>query len=447
MTPPVPAGAPGRPGRTPRRRSWIAAIAAASAFVLVAGACADESASGGGGSTGTTGTSRPAPVIATPVGEAPLPDNVAHRLQVALDETLPKLTGTPGVLAAVWSPGTGAWAGVAGTADPATRQPLATNMHVRIGTATTSFTVTTVLQLVDQGRLGLDDPVAPWFPDLADGEQITVRQLAAMTSGIADYRDDAELQRRQQADPEHLRVEPAELVAIGTARPRLFAPGAGWAWSATNTVMLGLIVEQLTGRPWADALQGQLAGPLGLTQTAYPRDTADNRIPKPFAHGFTPGAAGGAPVDATTWNPSWWATAGAVTSTLQDLEVWTFQLATGGRLAAPTAAAQRELARPPAGGAYGLGLRDVDGWLGIDGAIAGYGTLALYQPVTNTVMVLVALSDVPVDGVPPVELLRRSVTAALVAEPIPVPPGTGAPGTTGPGSPASASTVGPVPPS
>jgi D-alanyl-D-alanine carboxypeptidase len=409
----------------------VAVALALAAALIVPVACATDSATGGGGSTGTTGTSRPAPAIPTPVGEGPLPNDVQRRLQAALDDTLPTLTGTPGVLAAVWSPGAGAWAGVAGTADPATKQPLATNVHVRIGGVTTTFTVITLLQLVDQGRLGLDDPIRPWFPDLPDGDRITVRQLAAMTSGIADYADDPALVARQQADPQHLEITTDELIRIGTAMPRAFPPGEGWDSSATNTVMLGRIVEQLTGRPWAEVLQAQLAGPLGLTQTTYPTPLADNVLPKPFAHGFTTDVPSHAVTDATTWNPSWTSSAGAVVSTLQDLEVWAYQLGTGGRLAAATATAQRDLVPRPAGGATGLGLAEIDGWRGAEGSIAGFSTLVAYQPATNTVLVLVALSDIDVGGRSPVDVLRVAVTAALAAVPIPV-PGSAVPGSTVP---------------
>jgi hypothetical protein len=188
------------------------------------------------------------------------------------------------------------------------------------------------------------------------------------------------------------------------------------------------IVEQ--GCPWADALRAS-------SQARWAHQTALRATPltttsRSFAHRFTQRNRQGAVEH--PWN------LGGPACVLDPAgpQVWTFQLATGGG-SLPTAALS-ESWRGPAGGPR-LGLRDVDGWLGIDRAIAG---TARWRCTSHRHGAGGALRR-PRDG--SVELLRLWVRAALVAEPIPVPPGTGAPGTTGPGSPASASTVGPVPPS
>lgn len=386
-------------------RRLVSATATAVALILAAVACAGQPDSIASAPTATTGTSRPAPRIPTPVGEDPLPPPVQDRLQKTLDEALPKLTDTPGVLAAVWVPGTGNWASAVGVSDPATREPLATNDHVRIGTTTMSFTTMLVLRLVDQGAIGLDDRVSTWFPDAAERDD-TVRGLMGSTE-------------------------------------------------ASREALLARIAERASETDYPTLLKRQFLVPLGLEQTSAPV-AGDRSLPKPFARGVTRRSPGAAPVDATVGDPAGPAPEGVI-STLQDLEVWAYQLGAGRLLAPPTAAAQREFRVLPDGDVrtnlgYGLGLLRLpvdparpDVWVGYEGSVPGYSTLLAYDTASGAVIVVVALSDIAValGGGPPGDagpsvLPARALFAALRdvlrADPPPnspaVPPsGTGVPGT------------------
>ena len=388
-------------------------------------ACAPDPDVGAARAPGTTGTIRPKPVVPTPVGEDPLPPALEERLQRVLDATRPTLTGTPGLIAGVWVPGTGAWASISVEADPTTSETLATNDHVRIGTVTTSMTVALILQLVDQGKLGLDDPISKWFPAIPDADRITVRNLATMRGGVGDTVRGGVIGQQRAADRSRA-FTPEELTAGAAPAAPGAGTGTGTTWSDTNTILLGQIVEQVTGSPVRTVLQDRLFGPLGMHQTALPEAT-DASIPRPFTRGFTSvagagagagsggGAGAGGPagsgvasgagtVEATGWNPSWLSSAGAATSTVGDLELWARHLGSGELLSPGTFEAQRDFTtddpnRPP----YGMGLMSFPqavqpslAWVGFEGTIDGYSTLIAYDPATTAVIVVIATSDVRV---------------------------------------------------
>ena len=140
------------------------------------------------------------------------------------------------------------------TAPPATTPPVwATSPPVpalrpaaqfRIGSITKTFVATVVLQLVGEGRLTLDEPVARRLPGLlANGHQITVRQLLNHTSGLPNYSDDPDL----FAGIVQNRIwDPRELVALAERHPQLFAPGSAWRYSNTNYIVAGLLIEAVT---------------------------------------------------------------------------------------------------------------------------------------------------------------------------------------------------------
>lgn len=156
---------------------------------------------------------------------------------------------------------------------------------VRVGSNTKTWTGTIVLQMVQEGRLGIDDPVSRYRPDVPNGENITIGQLLDMRSGLASYTQTLELDRALDEEPERV-WDPEDLVRLGLEQPPLFPPGTEYSYSNTNTVLLGLIAERLDGKPIADIVRDRLVTPLGLTRTVYPAAT-DTSMPAPFARGYT----------------------------------------------------------------------------------------------------------------------------------------------------------------
>lgn len=197
--------------------------------------------------------------------------------------------------------------------------PATTEMHFRNGAVAISYVSTLLLTLVDDGVLGLDDPLSIWMPELPDADRVTLKMLANMTSGYQDYVPDEQFIQDAYLDP-FRQWTPQELIAIGLAQPRLFAPGTNWDYAHTNYVILGLALERATGRSMVDLLQERVLGPLGLTNTANSFTPA---IPEPALHAFSSErrVALGVPPgtrfyeESTYWNPSWTITHGAIQTT------------------------------------------------------------------------------------------------------------------------------------
>ncbi|MFE2727742.1 serine hydrolase domain-containing protein [Kitasatospora sp. NPDC059327] len=297
--------------------------------------------------------------------------------------------GSSAALGLVGERGRPAWTGAAGTADFATGAPTPADGRFRIGSVTKTFVATVVLQLVAEHRIGLDDPVESRLPGVVpNGRQITVRQLLNHTSGLFNYTEDASFSFEE--DPVALRqwldtgrwrsYAPRELVDLATAHPPYFAPGQGWHYSNTNYLVVGMLIERITGRGWADEVRRRIIRPLGLTGTSMPLDSVS--VPGPHAHGYYKLPDG--PADVTRLNPSMAGAAGAGISTTTDLTRFISALL-GGRLLGPAELAEMKRPSPQSGAdAYGLGLQRTSTtcgeYWGHNGGIPGYTTLLYGSP-------------------------------------------------------------------
>lgn len=162
--------------------------------------------------------------------------------------------GAPGVLVVVRD-GDATQAEARGLADRGRAMPMAADVRFRTGSITKTFVAALVLDLVADGKLRLDDPVARWVPGLVPrGNEITVRQLLRHTSGLADYVDDPRVLRA----PARL-WRPEELVAMAAAQPEAGAPGERFAYASTNYVVLGLVAERAGRAPLAMQLTRRLS--------------------------------------------------------------------------------------------------------------------------------------------------------------------------------------------
>jgi D-alanyl-D-alanine carboxypeptidase len=214
-----------------------------------------------------------------------------------------------------------------------------------------------------------------------------------MTSGLASY-------TRSTAFTDVLFGEPAtvwtpdQLLEIGLEESPIFEPGAQFDYSNTNTVLLGKVIEEVTGLPVEDVFKELVFDPLGLDETSWPGASTD--IPAPYPQGFTlqgNAATPEQPSNATNWNPSWGWTAGELISTMDDLLVYGRALGTGRGLLSKPAQAQRLRSFPGAAG-YGIALGCVDGWVGHAGELPGYNTSVFYDTTTDTTVIVQVNSDV-----------------------------------------------------
>ncbi|AYF76750.1 class A beta-lactamase-related serine hydrolase [Nocardia yunnanensis] len=289
----------------------------------------------------------------------------------------------------------------AGVGDLAGGVPYAEGAHFRIGSVTKSFVATVVLQLVAEGAVELDAPIARYLPGVVrgngnDGERISVRQLLQHTSGLADFApEDPSRKLPQQLDQTgdgkaYRDLGAAEVVGIAMSMPPQFEPGARFEYTNTNYVLLGMLIERLTGRTLADAIAGRILEPLALHDTYFPV-AGDTSIRDPHPLGYR--KVDGNWVDATDTEVAWAGAAGAMISTGADLNRF-FAALVSGKLLAPAQLGQMEQTVPmePSGEMnYGLGLirlhlpcgpdgKDAKDVWGHAGTIPGFTTLAVATP-------------------------------------------------------------------
>ncbi|MFJ3306399.1 serine hydrolase domain-containing protein [Streptomyces sp. NPDC086549] len=293
------------------------------------------------------------------------------------------------------------WTESAGTADLRTGRPMNTSDRLRVGSVTKTFTATVVLQLAAEHRLSLDAPVERYVPGLIrehgfDGRRISVRQLLQHTSRLPDYLDAPEWEHPERLRNRHF--EPRELVARALELPR---PQGTWHYATTNYLVLGLIINEVTGRSPESEITRRVIGPLGLRDTYWPGD--DTRIQGPHSRSYFP-ADDGHRIDGTAWNMTFGGVGGALVSTPADLTRFTTALL-GGRLlpAAQLTEMRRTVAADPdrlwPGARYGLGLiaspLSCGGlWWGHAGTVPG-GHRALTAVGPGGRAVAVALNEVP----------------------------------------------------
>ena len=325
----------------------------------------------------------------------------------------------PGAIVFVDDPDQGTWTAGLGVGNLATGEPMLVSNHVRVGSLTKTFTATVILQLVDQGLLHLDDPVSTYQPNVPNGANITIRHLLNMTSGLATFDADEDWGQAYLANP-YAMWSPEELVAVGLALPPEFAPGEGWAYSNTNTIILGMIVEQLTNGLVADVLQHSIFQPLGMDQSSLPAATSST-IPDSHAQGYMFGTESdgtGPLLNVTDWNPSWGWAAGAAISTLQDLEIWVKALANGELLSAATQDERLgwvDIGEPWLGKPfrYGLGLMDFGGFIGHSGVIFGYTSWMGHQPETGATIIVLTNLFLAEGSLPPAHTLAKAIQQEL----------------------------------
>jgi D-alanyl-D-alanine carboxypeptidase len=253
----------------------------------------------------------------------------------------------PGALVYVRTP-TAARAGTAGFADVGAHVTMRAGDRWRIASVSKAFVAAVVLQLEAEGKLDIDDPVERWLPGVVpNGGAITLRELLNHTSGLYNYTDDDNWVTAAVGNPMRAWA-PRELVAIALAHPALSPPGTNWSYSNTNYILLGLVVEAVTGDSVGDELQRRIFTPLALSSTSFPQTIV---LAPDFVHGyFGQDRTDIAPLLSPTWA---WA-AGGIVSNARDVTTFYRALLTGRLL--PAAQLNEMKVPAPAAGTYGLGI-------------------------------------------------------------------------------------------
>ncbi len=314
-------------------------------------------------------------------------------LRSALDSV--HRAGVPGVFAEVRA-GEQVWRGASGVADLETGRPVETGLRQRVGSITKTFVSAAVLLEVESGRIGLDAPIGDYLPRLVPGERgrrITVRMLLNHTSGLAEYLPYAfpslkELAPGSLDDNRFREFRPAELIDMGVGAPATGEPGSTpGVYSNTNYLLLGELLEHVTGTPVEKHIARSVIEPAGLAHTGFP---VGPRIEEPHSRIYE--AMFGSidpPRDYSVYDMSWVMTGAGLISTVEDLNRFYGKLL-GGEIVSPSSLAQMQRTVPVIAQDgrlldYGLGLykTEIPGhgtFWGHDGTVWGALTMAWTRP-------------------------------------------------------------------
>ncbi|MGW6572748.1 serine hydrolase domain-containing protein [Streptomyces sp. NPDC054945] len=270
--------------------------------------------------------------------------------------------------------------------------PATADMHFRAGSVAIVYMGIAMLQLVEEGKADLDDPISRWLPDAPHADKITLRMLGSTTSGLRDYVPDPKFLAALYADP-FRQWTPDELVGISAAHPLLYEPGTSWSYSHANFVLLGQALEKISGMPLAKVMERQITGPAGLDNTL---NSFTPQIEEPVLHSFD--AERGKYEESTYWNPSWTTAPGAVLNThICDLARSAEVVGTGELLSPQSFKVQLDPGTVGLGGNtpgcapkdcfrqlparhFGYGVIVQNGWIQSNPSFAGYAAIQAYLP-------------------------------------------------------------------
>jgi D-alanyl-D-alanine carboxypeptidase len=377
---------------------------------------------------GSTGSPPPAPSPSPsppPAGPSAAADRVAlrnARLQLELDRVRRQL-GIPGVSATILFPDGTRWTGVSGHADVATKQLVTPDTAFALASMSKTFTSALILQLVDEGRVRLDEPAVGLLPPLKlkVDRRITVAMLLNHTSGLADYFLNPKIDGPLQKRPGAAWTVDQTLRYVG--KP-LSPPGRAWHYSNTNYLLLGLIAERVSGRPYAELVRSRLLAPAGLGATWV---QTGERARAPLAHGYRlPGTkptvnpidlddgSGIAPFRSVVTAAGG---AGSLAATSPDLATWARALY-GGRVLGPTGTglllsgfSKTTNYQPGVSYGYGVQALSIDGHpsLGHSGRLLGFRGAVRHFPV-DALTIAVLTNQSRAD---PAVIVRRLLAIAL----------------------------------
>lgn len=322
----------------------------------------------------------------------------------------------PGASVIIVDDGKTVYAGGRGLADVEGKTPITPQTVFRLGSITKQFSAALILQLVDEGKLSLDDPLSKFLPTFPQpGAGATVRQLLNHTVGVQSYTGvpgwmvEANVNRPYTTE---------QMIALFKDLPSPFKPGEAWDYNNSGYVLVGAVIEAVTGKPWHQAVAERLAAPLGLASIRY--GVGEAAIAR-MAKGYTAGPTGASP--ATPLHMSVPHAAGALVGTVEDLAKWGQALHHGKVVQAASYALMTAPTKLPDGKTipygFGLGLAEIRGReaVGHGGGIFGFSTESIYIPQEDLYVAVFANSDAPATA--PGIAMRRLAAIAL-GDPYPV---------------------------
>jgi D-alanyl-D-alanine carboxypeptidase len=300
----------------------------------------------------------------------------------------------PGMIVGIWTPDQGKWVQAFGNAKLNPITGMTVDKGFRIGSVTKTFTATVILQMVDKGQIDLDETINNLgFNDVHNSDMITVKQLLNMTSGLPDYTHDEEFIDAFLNNPTNVWT-PQELVDMAMVRPVNFQPGENYEYCNTNYILLGMIIEEISGSSYESMVESNIIEPLGLTNTFFPEVPYLN---EDFCSGFSINNEMDI-YNGTVMDPSFAWSAGGMVSNLEDMSLWARALGKGTLLS--NQSQQERMTWNSFSGEddpyikYCLGgFWYSDIFYGHTGVARGYSDAIYYMPSTETVFVIMANAD------------------------------------------------------
>lgn len=340
------------------------------------------------------------------------PDEVARYAGELLARNYP--ADGPGAAILVARGDTVLFRGARGEADIDADEPLRPDSVFRIASVTKQFAAAGLLTLVEAGKVDLDAPLSDILPDFPGGGGVTIRQLLNHTAGVRDYTGTPGYGELLQQD-----LTTAQLIDLFETAPPDFEPGASWAYSNSNYVLIGAVIEAVTGLPWHEYLDQALFEPLGMTDTGY---ALDPKLSARTVTGYSHDGRTVVPMHPMSMTQPH--AAGALVSTVDDLFRWNRALHEGRVLKSETWA---QMITPAArslevGTGYGFGLYNETvrhaPVLRHGGAIFGYSSSLAYAPGPDITVVVLENDDATLDEDNSNTVMRR-LTAMALGEPYP----------------------------
>lgn len=307
-------------------------------------------------------------------------DDIKGKLNFAADSVFMAVS-TPGMMALVSAEGEEDFIIKRGVNNLLTGEPMNENYYFRIASNTKTFTGLAVLMLADEGKINLDSSISFYLPqyNIPNGNRITIRMLGRMKSGLFNYSEDAAFWQDFYASGCTKSYIPDTLLAIAFRHPVNSEPDASYEYCNTNTVLLGLLMEKVTGLKAEQVIYAKILQPLGFTNTFWPNTVF---LPAPYVHGYS--AAYGSFQDASNWNPSWGYTAGAMISRFSDMKRWPKIIAEGQFLSAQMKAERFNWVDNH----YGFQVMKKGDWIGHAGNMFGYNSHFFYNTRKKITMLI-----------------------------------------------------------
>lgn len=325
--------------------------------------------------------------VPAPVTTQRMTPELVEELDTVID-SIAQAHDLPSVAVGIWIPGDEDYHRTFGVANLETGEARTFDDPFRIASITKTFTATVILTLVDEGLLSTSDPLSLYLPDFPDGDNITIRNLLRMRSGLVDFADSALLSDWYNNPFKYYPMD--SLISVMASHSGEFVePGTQTVYCNGNYTILARIAESVSGKSFTELVEERVFQPLGMTSTIYP--DPDDHVLAGNNRGYSWDLATESFVDKTDLNTSCANAGGAIISCMHDLEIYARALYKGTLLSPQTQQSRLEsevFEGAPDFMQYGEGIIRFGEFYGHNGTIFGFSTEMYYLPAEDAVIVI-----------------------------------------------------------